>query len=184
MTCRESTPHDVGEPGRNVIERLRPDERLVCRRQHRQARSEARAKDANALESLRMQPCHCAPCVKNGLAAHLYRAHDVRADDVVGACKARVACAHRGRAGSSAVQRHRSARAASTARCDPRHPRSIGTSRPQPGRGPSVCQAEARRQLETSARQQCCSQDAASRLRLENGACRLPPASGGQPMLP
>lgn len=48
----QAAPDDIGKPRRDVIERLRPDTRLVGRRQHRQARSEARAQNADALEAL------------------------------------------------------------------------------------------------------------------------------------
>ena len=49
---RQALPDDVGEVRRDVVERRRADERLVRRRQHRQARSEAGAEDADRLVAL------------------------------------------------------------------------------------------------------------------------------------
>ena len=82
---REPVPDDVAEVGRDVIERLRPDEWLVARRQHRQARPEAGAEDPDAVVPLRCQPPDGPSRIEHRLAADLERAHDVGADDIVGA---------------------------------------------------------------------------------------------------
>ena len=86
-TCsrREAAPDDVGEVRRDVIERLRPNQRLVRRRQQREARAQAGAEDADPFVALPRQPLDRAPGVEDRLATHLHRPHDVRADDVVGA---------------------------------------------------------------------------------------------------
>ena len=82
---RQAAPDDVGEIRRDVIERLRLDQRFVRRRQQREARSEAGAEDADPLVALRRQPRDRPPRVEHRLPAHLHRPRDVGADDVVGA---------------------------------------------------------------------------------------------------
>ena len=86
---RDPAPHDIGEVRRDVIERFRVDERLVRRRQQREARSEARAENADAVVALHREPCNRAPRVEHGLPAHLHRARDVGRHDVVGAMELR-----------------------------------------------------------------------------------------------
>ena len=61
------------------------DERLVRRRQHRQAGSEARAEDADRVVALALQPGGRLPGIEHGLATDLRRPPDVGAHDVIGA---------------------------------------------------------------------------------------------------
>ena len=82
---RQAAPDHVGEVRRDVIERLRPNQRFVRRRQQRETRAEAGAEDADPFVALPRQPLNRAPRVEHRLAAHLHRAGDVGADDVVGA---------------------------------------------------------------------------------------------------
>ncbi len=86
---RQAFPHHVREIRRNVIERRRFDQRFVRRGQHRQARAEARAENADVLIAARLQPVHRAFRVEHRLTAHLQRPADVGADDVVGAVQFR-----------------------------------------------------------------------------------------------
>ena len=85
VACRNSAPYDIGKSWRHVIERLNAYARLVRRGQHRKARPQARAEDADALESLLSEPRDCAPRVEHCLSAHLDGSRDIRAHDVVGA---------------------------------------------------------------------------------------------------
>src|SRR5438552_3477796 len=84
MPCGNAAPYDVGEIRRDVIERLRANERLMRRRQQRETRSQARAEDADALVPSRREPGDRPPCVEHRLPAHLHRPRDIRADYVVG----------------------------------------------------------------------------------------------------
>ncbi len=84
---RNSAPHNVGKSRRYVIERLNAYARLVGGGQHGQARPQARAENADALEALLRQPRDCAPRIEHRLSAHLDRAGDIRAHDVVGPCQ-------------------------------------------------------------------------------------------------
>ena len=86
---RQSRPHDICKIRRDVIQGSRPQERFVRGRQHRQARAEARAENANRLVALRRQPGDAAARVEHCLPADLRRPADVRADDVVRAAKLR-----------------------------------------------------------------------------------------------
>src|SRR5688572_29989715 len=83
VTRRQPSPDDVRKPRRDMIERLRPDEWLVRGGQHRQARTEARPENADALEALLRQPGYRTTRVHHGLPADLDRSHDIRAHDVV-----------------------------------------------------------------------------------------------------
>ena len=83
MLCRDPPPHDVGKVGRDVIERLGSNERLVRRCQQREARSEAGAEDADPIVPLRGKPGNRTPRVEHCLAAHLHGSRDVGADNVV-----------------------------------------------------------------------------------------------------
>ena len=85
MVGGEARPHDVGKVRRDVIEGSCPQPRLVRGRQHRQARAQARAENADRLVALRGEPLDAAPGVEHCLPAHLRGPADVRADDVVGA---------------------------------------------------------------------------------------------------
>ena len=139
---RQSAPHDVGEVRRDVIERLGADQRLVRRRQQREARAEARAEDADALVALprpatrsraarRARPAGTpAPCARRS------RSRCSRRDG------ARAACADRDTAGSGAARSCRSSPAAGRARRDRRCPRSTAAAR-RPPRGDRALLARA-----------------------------------------
>ena len=68
-----------------MIEGLRLNQRLVRRRQQREAGAEAGSENADAFIALLVQPGNRAPRFEHRLAAHLQRARDVGADNVVGA---------------------------------------------------------------------------------------------------
>jgi hypothetical protein len=68
---RETAPDDIGEMRGDVIERFGLDQRLVRRRQQRQARSQTRAEDPDAIVALRCQSRDRAPRVQHRLAADL-----------------------------------------------------------------------------------------------------------------
>ena len=91
-TCavEQPVPHHVGEVRRDMVQRLRRDQRLVRRRQQRKAGSQATAENADPLISLFRQPLHCtARRVEHRLAADLHRPGDVRAHDEVRAVEVR-----------------------------------------------------------------------------------------------
>ena len=148
------------EPWRDVIQRLRPDPRLVRGRQHREARAEAGAENADPLESLRCQPRHRAPGVEHRLPAHLHRPRDVGADDVVGARELR-------RHARIVIGQAQAQRRDAESREQPRQadvPLGVGVPLRQHDDGAAAALARPRpgfsRPRETSARSRCCSRDA------------------------
>ena len=86
-TCDVDSPLQTTsrEVGRDVIEGGGPNQRLVRRRQHRQAGAETRTEDADGLVTLLRQPGDRPPRIEHCLAAYLRRPSDVGADDVIGA---------------------------------------------------------------------------------------------------
>ena len=86
-TCRVDRPRHTtsAKYGEMWLSACAVTQRLVRRGQHRQARAEAGAEDADPLVSLIPQPPDRPPRVEHRLPADLQRPSHVRADDVVGA---------------------------------------------------------------------------------------------------
>jgi len=70
---RQPAPDDIGEVRRDVVERLRLDQRLVRRGEQREARPQASCENPDAVVALRRQPCDRAARIEHGLPADLQR---------------------------------------------------------------------------------------------------------------